>query len=100
VAEGDKESRILRADADKQARILAAEAEAEAIRQVNVAVADALLLLNAAAPNEQVIKLKALETFKEIADGKATKIIIPSEIQSLAGLVGALKEAASNPISE
>ena len=100
VAEGDRESRILRADADKQARILAAEAEAEAIRQVNVAVADALRLLNAAAPNEQVIKLKALETFKEIADGKATKIIIPSEIQSLAGLVGALKESASNPISE
>lgn len=100
VAEGEKESRILRADADKRARILAAEAEAEAIRQVNEAVANALKLLNESAPNEQVIKLKALETFKEVADGKANKIIIPSEIQGLAGLVGALKETATDSITE
>lgn len=100
VAEGEKASRILRADAEKQARILAAEAEAEAIRQVNEAIANAMKLLNESAPNEQVIKLKALEAFKDAADGKATKIIIPSEIQGLAGLVGALKETASNPISE
>jgi regulator of protease activity HflC (stomatin/prohibitin superfamily) len=100
VAEGDKASRILRADAEKQSRILAAEAEAEAIRQVNEATAKAMKLLNEFAPNEQVIKLKALEAFKEVADGKATKIIIPSEIQGLAGLVGALKETASDPISE
>lgn len=100
VAEGDKESRILRADAERQARVLAAEGEAEAIRQLNQAVAVALKLLNEAAPNEQVIKLKAIEAFKEMADGKATKIIIPSEIQGLVGLVGALKETATDPIPE
>ena len=92
VAEGEKESRILRADADKQARIMAAEAEAEAIRQVNMAIANSLKLLNEANPNTQVIKLKALEAFKSVADGKATKIIIPSEIQGLAGLAAGLKE--------
>lgn len=94
VAEGEKESRILRADAEKTARIMAAEAEAESIRQVNQATADSLQLLNAAAPNEQVIKLKALDAFKEAADGQATKIIIPSEIQGLAGLVSGLTETA------
>ena len=97
VAEGEKASRILRADADKQARIMAAEAEAEAIRQVNQAMADSLKLLNAASPNDQVIKLKALEAFKAAADGKATKIIIPSEIQGLAGLVAGLKESITDP---
>ena len=86
VAEGDKQAMILRADADKQAKIMAAEAEAEAILRVQQATADALRILNEAAPNDQVIKLKALEAFSAAADGKATKIIIPSEIQALAGL--------------
>ena len=68
------------------AGIMAAEAEAQAIMQVQTALADSLKLLNAAAPNDQVVKLKALETMEKVADGKATKIIIPSEIQGIAGL--------------
>lgn len=99
VAEGDKESRILRADADRQASILAAEGEAEAIRQVNIAVAEALRLLNDAAPNDQVIKLKALEAFKQVADGKATKIIIPSELQSLTSMLTVIKESMTEPVN-
>ncbi|HIT56366.1 MAG TPA: paraslipin, partial [Candidatus Galloscillospira stercoripullorum] len=102
VAEGEKQSVILKADADKQAkimaaeaekaaRIMAAEAEAEAIAKVQQATADALRLLNEAAPNDQVVKLKALEAFQAVADGKATKIIIPSEIQGLAGLAAGVK---------
>ena len=86
VAEGEKQSVILRADAAKQARIMEAEAQAEAILRVQQATADALKLLNEAAPNDQVVKLKALEAFAAAADGKATKIIIPSELQGLAGL--------------
>lgn len=86
VAEGEKQSTILRADAAKQAAIMKAEGEAEAIRQVQTALADSIRLLNEAAPNDQVVKLKALEAFAKAADGKATKIIIPSEIQGLAGL--------------
>ena len=86
VAEGDKQAVILRADADKQAKIMAAEAEAEAILRVQQATADAMRLLNEAAPNDQVVKIKALEAFAAAANGQATKIIIPSEIQSLAGL--------------
>ena len=89
VAEGEKQSAILKADAAKQARIMAAEAEATAILKVQQALADSMRMLNEAAPNDQVIKLKALEAFQKAADGKATKIIIPSEIQSLAGLAGA-----------
>ena len=101
VAEGEKQSAILRADAEKQAailkaegekeaRIMAAQAEAQAILQVQQAMADSLKLLNAAAPNDQVVKLKALETMEKVADGQAAKIIIPSELQGLAGLaVGA-----------
>ena len=89
VAEGEKQSTILRADAAKQARIMAAEAEAESILKVQQALADAMRMLNEAAPNDQVIKLKALEAFQKAADGKATKIIIPREIQGLAGLAGA-----------
>ena len=89
VAEGEKQSTILRAAAAKQARIMAAEAEAESILKVQQALADAMRMLNEAAPNDQVIKLKALEAFQKAADGKATKIIIPSEIQGLAGLAGA-----------
>ena len=86
VAEGDKQALILRADAAKQAKIMEAEAEAEAILRVQQATADAMRILNEASPNDQVIKLKALEAFATAANGQATKIIIPSEIQSLAGL--------------
>ncbi len=114
VAEGEKESKILKAEADKQAEILHAEAEkeamvlraaavreqkileaqgeAEAIDAVQTALAESLKKLNAASPNEQVIALKSLEAFSKAADGKATKIIIPSEIQGLAGLAASLKE--------
>ncbi len=102
VAEGEKQAAILRADAAKQAailqaegakeaRIMAAEAEAEAITRVQTALAESLRLLNAAAPNDQVVKLKALEAMEKIADGKATKIIIPSELQGLAGLAASAK---------
>ena len=91
VAEGEKQSAILKADAAKQARIMAAEAEATAILKVQQAMADSLRMLNEAAPNDQVIKLKALEAFQKVADGKATKIIIPSEIQGLAGLATSAK---------
>ena len=102
VAEGEKQSAILRADAEKQAailkaegekeaRIMAAQAEAQAILQVQQAMADSLKLLNAAAPNDQVVKLKALETMEKVAGGQATKIIIPSEIQGLAGLAAGAK---------
>ena len=97
VAEGEKESRILRADAEKTARIIAAEAEAQAIREVNQAMADALKLLNEANPNDQVVKLKALEAFQSAANGKATKIIIPSEIQGLAGLAAGVVETVKKP---
>ena len=102
VAEGEKQSSILRADAEKQAailraegekqaRIMAAEAEAEAIAKVQQALADSLKLLNESAPNDQVVKLKALEAMEKVADGKATKIIIPSELQGLAGLAASAK---------
>ena len=91
VAEGEKQSVILKADAAKQAAIMRAEGEAEAIMKVQQATAEAIKLLNAANPNEQVIKVKALEAFQAAADGKATKIIIPSEIQALAGLCASAK---------
>ncbi|MBR6824929.1 MAG: SPFH/Band 7/PHB domain protein [Oscillospiraceae bacterium] len=93
VAEGEKESAILRADAEKQAAILRAEGQAEAILAVQKATAEAMRMLNDACPNDQVIKLKALEAMQKIADGQATKIIIPSEIQGLAGLATGLVEA-------
>ena len=91
VAEGEKQSVILKADAAKQAAIMRAEGEAEAILKVQEATAQALKLLNEANPNEQVVKIKALEAFQAAADGKATKIIIPSEIQGLAGLAASAK---------
>ena len=108
VAEGEKQSAILRADAEKQAailraegekaaRIMAAEAEAEAIAKVQQAMADSLKLLNASAPNDQVVKLKALEAMEKVADGKATKIIIPSELQGLAGLAASAKTVFDTP---
>ena len=91
IAEGEKESAILRADAEKQAAILKAEGEAEAIRKVQQALADSLEMLNKSAPSDQVIKLKSIEAMQKVADGKATKIIIPSEIQGLAGLASSAK---------
>ena len=102
VAEGEKQSAILRADAAKQAKImeaeaektakiLAAEAESEAILKVQQATADAIKLINEAAPGEGVLKIKALEAFQKAADGRATKIIIPSELQGLAGLCASAK---------
>ncbi len=97
VAEGEKESAILRADAEKQAAILRAQGQAEAILAVQKATAEAMKLLNEACPNDQVIKLKALEAMQTIADGKATKIIIPSEIQGLAGLASGLTETVKEP---
>lgn len=92
VAEGMKESAILKADAVKEQKIREAQGEAEAILTVQKANADALRMLNEAAPTERIIQLKSLETFAKAADGKATKIIIPSDIQSLAGNVTAIKE--------
>lgn len=107
VAEGEKESAILKAEAEKQSAILRAEGmrekkireaqgESEAIELVQKAVADSLKLLTAANPSEQVIKIKSLEAFAKAADGKATKLIIPSEIQGLAGLASSLKETIDN----
>ena len=103
VAEGEKEAAILKADAEKQAAILKAEAEkqaailkadgeAQAIMAVQKAMADSLALLNEKAPNDQVLKLKALEAMQKVADGKATKIIIPSELQGYAGLASGIVE--------
>ncbi len=96
VAEGEKESAILRADAEKQAAVLRAQGEAEAILAVQKALADSVKLLNEACPNDQVIKLKALEAMQKVADGQATKIIIPSELQGLAGLATSIKEFAKD----
>ena len=90
IAEGEKESAILRADAEKQAAILKAEGEAEAIRKVQQALADSLEMLNKSAPSDQVIKLKSIEAMQKVADGKATKIIIPSEMQGLVGLANGI----------
>ena len=91
-AEAEKQSAILRAEAAKEAKIREAEGEAEAILKVQEATAAGLRMLNEAAPNDQVVKLKSLEAFAKAADGKATKIIIPSEIQGIAGLVGGISE--------
>ena len=96
IAEGEKQSTLLRADAAKQARIMAAEAEAQSILKVQQAMADSMRLLNENAPNDQVIKLKALEALQKVADGKATQLIIPSEIQSLAGLAASAKMLVEN----
>jgi regulator of protease activity HflC (stomatin/prohibitin superfamily) len=96
VAQGEKESAILRASAEKESAILKAEGEAQAILAIQQALADSLKLLNEASPNDQVLKLKALEAFQKAADGKATKIIIPSEIQGMAGLAASAKELFSD----
>lgn len=96
VAEGEKESTVLRAEASRLAKIKEAEGEAEALLTVQKALADSLEMLNKAEPNDQVIRLKALEAFAKAADGKSTKIIIPSEIQSLAGLATGLVESVKS----
>ena len=103
IAEGERESAILKADAEKQAAILRAEAEkeaailkadgeAQAILAIQKAMADSLEMLNEKAPNDQVVKLKAIQAMEKVADGKATKIIIPSEMQGLVGLANGLVE--------
>jgi len=103
LAEGERESAILRADAEKQAAILKAEAErqsailkaegeAEAIRKVQQAMADSLAMLNEKAPNDAVLKLKSIEAMQKIADGNATKIIIPSELQGFVGMANGIVE--------
>ena len=97
-AEGEKESAILRADAKKQQQILEAEGEAEAILKVQKATAEGIRLINEAAPSEAVIKIKAMDAFSAAANGKATKIIIPSEIQGVAGLASGLLEAVKGDV--
>ena len=92
VAEGEKESTVLRAEASRLAKIKEAEGEAEALLTVQKALADSLEMLNKAQPTDQIIRLTALEAFTKASDGKATKIIIPSEIQGLAGLASGLTE--------
>ncbi len=90
-AEAEKESQILKAEAEKESAIRVAEGEAQAILSVQEATAAGLRMLNDASPKESVLKIKSLEAFQKAADGKATKIIIPSEIQGLAGLAAGLK---------
>ena len=97
VAEGEKESTVLRAEATRLAKIKEAEGEAEALLATQKALADSLRLLNEASPTDKIIQLKALEAFAAAADGKATKIIIPSEIQGLAGLASSFKEVMTDP---
>ena len=92
IAEGEKEAVILRAEASRMQKIKEAEGEAEALLAVQTALANSIKLLNEAAPGDNVIKLKALEAFTQIADSKSTKLIIPSEIQGLAGLAASAKE--------
>ena len=92
-ASAEKEAAILKAEADKQAAILRADGEAQAILAVQKAMADSLELLNEKAPNDQVIKLKSIEAMQRIADGKATKIIIPSEMQGLVGMASGIVES-------
>ena len=111
VAEGNKESEILKAEAEKEAAILRADAvreqkireaqgEAEAIKMVQQAMADGLRALNEANPTEKVLTLKSLEAFTKAADGRATKLIIPSNIQSIAGLAASLKEVVDEGASD
>ncbi|MCX7715331.1 MAG: SPFH/Band 7/PHB domain protein [Clostridia bacterium] len=92
VAEGEKESAILRAEAHKQAAIKEAEGRAQAILEVQTAIAEGVKKINEAKPSDAVIAMKALESFEKVADGKSTKIIIPSQIQGIAGLAASVKE--------
>ncbi len=96
AAEGEKQSAILRGEAVKQQRILEAQGEAEAILAVQRAEADAIRLLNEADPTQKVIALRSLEALGKVADGKSTKIIVPSEIQNLSGAVASVKELLNN----
>ena len=93
-ASAEKEAAILKAEAEKQAAILKADGEAQAIRAVQKALADSLEMLNEKAPNDNVLKLKAIEAMQKVADGQATKIIIPSEMQGLVGLANGIVESA------
>ena len=97
AAEGEKEAAILRADAVKQQRILEAEGEAQAILAVQKANADAIRLLNEAMPTDKVLAIRSLEALAKVANGKATKIIIPSELQNLGGVVPSIKELLTDP---
>lgn len=97
TAEGEKEAAVLRADAKKQQQILEAEGEAEAIIKVQNATAQGIRLINESTPSDAVLKIKALEAFTAAANGKATKIIIPSEIQGIAGLAAGVVEAVKSP---
>lgn len=96
IAEGEKESAILRADAVRESKIREADGEAQAILMVQRAFADSLKMLNEAAPTKQVLALKSFEALEKVADGKATKLIIPSELQSMAGLATSIKELVSD----
>jgi regulator of protease activity HflC (stomatin/prohibitin superfamily) len=100
TAEGERESAILRADAKQQAAILEAEGQAEAILKVQESTAEGIRRLNAASPTNEVIKIRALEAFSNAANGRATKIIIPSEIQGLAGLATGLMESLKEPVAK
>jgi regulator of protease activity HflC (stomatin/prohibitin superfamily) len=95
-AEAEKEAAILRAEAKKEAAIREAEGQAEAILKVQEATAEGLKMLKNAGVDDRVVSLKSLETFAKVADGKATKIIIPSEIQNMAGLITSIKEIADD----
>ncbi len=95
-AEAEKQSQILKAEAIKESKIREAEGEAEAILKIQQATADGIKMINKAVPSEQYLKIKSYEAFEKAADGKATKIIIPSEIQSLAGVVSSISEVAKN----
>ena len=92
VAEGEKQSAILRAEAEKEVKIKEAEGRAQAILEIQKAEAEAIKVLNEAKPSKEILALKSFETFEKVADGKSTKILIPSEIQNLAGFIQAIKE--------
>ena len=94
-AEAEKQSQILKAEAEKQSQVLKAEGEAEAILKIQKATADGIRMINEAKPSEEMITIRKLEAFEKVADGQATKIIIPSEIQSMAGFVTSVKEIAT-----
>lgn len=96
VAEGEKQSAILRAEAERESAIRKAEGEAKAIIEVQTAIAEGIRLINEANPGPGILAIKSLEALEKVADGKATKIIIPSEIQNLAGLATSLKELVSD----
>ena len=93
LAEGEKESAILRAEAVKQQRIREAEGEAQALLMVQKAKADSIRLINEAAPSQNMLALRSMEAMEKVADGQATKIIVPSEMQNLAATVAAIKES-------